>query len=139
MHSVIDRNVQLCYNARMTTITNQKILELALNSSDPLIKETVDKLIFALKMKYSEDDLINILDNYAYHHSINIQMPCMYAENAISPEVHTIAVSWKRERFRILSLEHQIIEGTTGDLVCGEEAAQVYLPYDPMLSMRDDK
>jgi len=110
----------------MSTISDQKILELALNSSDPTIKKTVEKLIFAIKLKYDKDDFMHIYDNYELHHGINVTMPCPSEEG----KQHEFSIGWKREKFRIISMEHQIVLGTTGDFVCGEEAASVYLPYD---------
>lgn len=119
----------------MSTLTDQKIIELALNSSDPAIRETVDKLIFAIKLKYDKEDLINIYDNYTHHHGIVVKMPCMYKEG----ELHEFSIAWKKEKFTIISMEHQIIQGSTGDFVSGGKAAEVYMPYDPMIAVRDDK
>ena len=107
----------------MIKLTNQKILELALTSSDPCIKATVDKLIFALKLKYSEEEFLNIYDNYVYHHGIKIVMPT-------TGEDMELSVAWKRESFRVISLEHKVIAGTTGDLVNNEDAATILLSWD---------
>lgn len=104
-------------------ITESKLLEVALNSSDPLIRKTVDKLIFALKLKYTEEDFLNIYDNYVYHHGINIVMPTTGKEMELS-------VAWKREGFRVISLQHQVMTGTTGDLVNNEDVATVHLSWD---------
>ncbi len=117
-----------------TTITKQKILELALNSSDPLIKQTVDKLIFALKMKHSEEDFVHILDNYAFHYGVNLVLPCEGAHQGM----HDISIAWKDCDFRVISLEHQLTAGQAADFVAGQKAAKLYVPYDPMIAMRDD-
>lgn len=108
----------------MSNITESKLLEIALNSSDPLIRKTVDKLIFALKLKYSDEDFLNIYDNYMYHHGINIRM-------ATTGEEMELSVAWKRENFRVVSFEHQMVSGRTGDFVNNEDAAIINLPWDP--------
>lgn len=110
----------------MSTISDQKILELALSSSDPTIRQTVDKLIFAIKLKYSEEEFMQIYDNYVHHHGINVTMPCCHKDG----KLHEFSVAWKKESFSIISMEHQIVRGTTGDLVCGEKCSAVYLPFD---------
>ena len=112
----------------MSKITDQKILEIALNSSDPAIRQTVDKLIFAIKLKYDKEEFINIYDNYVHHHGIQVTMPCMHGQG----KQHEFSVAWKKEKFTIISMEHQIVQGTTGDFVCGEKSANIYLPYDYM-------
>ena len=120
-----------------TKITKEKILELALNSNDPLIKQTVAKLIFALKMKHSKEDFVHILDNYAYHYGTTICLPCEGA-NAGKGGTHDISVAWKDADYRIISMEHQLISSQAADFVAGEKDSRLYVPYDPMISMRDD-
>lgn len=110
----------------MSTISDQKILELALNSSDPAIRQTVDKLIFAMKLKYDKEEFMHIYDNYVHHHGILVTMPCMHGEG----KQHEFSVAWKKEYFTLISLEHQVVQGRTGDFVCGELAASVQLQYD---------
>ena len=110
----------------MSKISDQKIIELALNSSDPTIRKTVEKLIFAIKLKYDEEEFTHIYDNYEMHHGINVMMPCP-CDNG---KQHDFSISWKKEKFRIISMEHQIVTGSTGDFVCGQNAATVQLQYD---------
>ena len=99
----------------MTKLTNAKILELALNSSDPLIKGTVDKLIFALKLKYVDEDLLHVHHNYEFHHSAVLHIP------DYSGETIELAVAWKNENFAAISVEHQYYRGKASDMVCGEK------------------
>lgn len=108
----------------MTKITNAKILELALNSSDPLIKGTVDKLIFALKLKYAEDDLIQFHDNYTYHHSAILHIP------DYSGETIELSLAWKNADFAAVSVEHQYYNGIASDMVCSQKPAHHYLLSD---------
>jgi len=107
----------------MTKMTNQKILELALTSSDPLIKQTVDKLIFALKMKYADEDLIHIHDNYMFHHAAVLHIPN-------EGDTIELSVAWKHENFSAISIEHQYYMGQAADMVCGEDIAHHYLLED---------
>ena len=108
----------------MTKITNQKILELALNSSDPLIKKTVDKLIFALKLKYAEEDIIHIHDNYKYHHSVVLHIPDSHGEKI------ELSVAWQNENFAVVSLGHQFYSGEASDMVCNEKPAHHHIPLE---------
>ena len=107
----------------MSKLSDSKILELALNSSDPMIRRMVDKLIFAIKLKHTEEHLLNAYDNYAFHHGIEIHMPT-------TGEDMSIAVHWKHDDFRIVSFEHMLVTGKTGDLVSGEDTAKVYMTWD---------
>lgn len=120
-----------------TKITKEKILELALNSNDPLIKQTVDKLIFALKMKHSNEDFVHILDNYAYHYGTTICLPCEGA-NAGKGGTHDISIAWKDADYRIISMEHQLISSQAADFVAGEKDSRLYVPYDPIFTLGDD-
>ena len=120
----LDACFTLCYNVTMTKLTNEKILELALNSSDPLIKGTVEKLIFALKLKYAEEDLLHIHQNYQYHHSVVLHIPD-YSGNMIE-----LGMAWKNEKFAAISMEHQYYSSTASDMVCNEKPAHHYLLND---------
>jgi len=104
----------------MTKLTNQKILELALNSSDPLIKGTVDKLILALKVKYSDEDLIHIHDNYTFHHAVVLHIPTV-------GDPIELSLAWKNDSFSAISIEHEYYAGKAADMVCGEDIAHHYL------------
>lgn len=108
----------------MTKMTNQKILELALTSSDPLIKSTVDKLIFALKLKYADEDLLHISDNYKFHHAMVLHVP------DTSNNMIQLSVAWKNENFGVVSTNHQYYVGKASDMVCGEKPAQHFLPIE---------
>lgn len=108
----------------MTKLTNQKILELALTSSDPLIKSTVEKLIFALKLKYAEEELLHIHHNYEYHHSAVLHLP-FYDEKTIE-----LSMAWKNERFAVVSIEHQYYAGKASDMICNEKPAHHYILSD---------
>ena len=108
----------------MNKLTNQKILELALTSSDPLIKNTVDKLIFALKLKYSDDEILHITDNYEFHHSVILHIP-----NYDGDEVE-LSLAWKNEKFGGVSLGHQYFTGTAGDMVHGAKPTHYHLIND---------
>jgi len=98
----------------MTTLTNQKILELALTSSDPTIRNTVNKLIFALKMKYSAEDLLQFSDIYEFHHSAVLHIPDS------NNDVIELSIAWKNEKFACVSLGHQWYSGNASDMVRGE-------------------
>lgn len=109
----------------MSRITKQKILELALNSSDPLIKNTVDKLIFALKLKYADEDLLHIHHNYEFHHSVVLHIPDSHGDKT------ELSVAWKNEKFAVVSLGHQYYTGTASDMVSGnEKPAHHHIPLE---------
>jgi hypothetical protein len=108
----------------MTKLTNQKILELALNSSDPLVKNTVDKLLFALKLRYTEEELLSIHHNYEYHHSVVLHVPDSHGEEI------ELSVGWKNESFAVVSSGHQYYRGTAADMICGEKVAHHYIPLE---------
>ena len=101
----------------MSKLTKQKILELALNSSDPLIKDTVDKLVFALKLKHSNDDLQHIFDNYKFHHSAVIHFP----------DGKEMSLAWRNEDFAIITLDEQYYSGKAADMVNDEPTAHHHL------------
>ena len=105
----------------MSKLTKAKILELALNSSDPLIKETVDKLVFAIKLKYSGDDLLHVFDNYKFHHAVVLHFP----------NDKEISVAWRNEKFVVISMEEQYYQGEAADMVNNEPIAHHYILADP--------
>lgn len=108
----------------MTKITNQKILELALTSSDPLIKRIVDKLIFALRLKYADEDLVRIHDTYRYHHYAVLHI------HDYNGKPIKLSIAWKNEEFAVVSIEHQYYEGTASDAISGEKASHHQLLND---------
>ena len=108
----------------MSKLTKQKILELALNSSDPLIKNTVDKLVFALKLKYANEELLHIHHNYEYHHSAILHIPDSNGEKI------ELSIAWKNEKFAVVSHEHQYYTGTASDMVANEKIAHHHVPIE---------
>ena len=101
----------------MSNITKQKILELALNSSDPLIKKTVDKLIFALKLKYSDEEFQHMFDNYKFHHSVVLHFP----------DNKEISVAWRNEDFAVITRDEQYYSGKASDMVANEPVAHHHM------------
>jgi hypothetical protein len=101
----------------MSKLTKAKILELALNSSDPFIKETVDKLVFAIKLKYSGDELLHVFDNYTFHHSAVLHFP----------NGKEISMAWRNEDFAIVSIEDRYYRGKAADMVNNEPIAHHYI------------
>ena len=101
----------------MNKVSREQILELALRSSDPLIKATVDKLVFALKLKHADADFTHIIDNYKYHHSTVLHF-------ANDKEV---SLAWINEDFCFISMDSVYYQGKASDMVAGEPIAHHYI------------
>jgi len=108
----------------MSKLSKHKLLELALDSSDPLIKNTVDKLVFALKLKYADDELAHMIDNYKFHHAAVLHF-------ANDKEV---SIAWRNEDFAFISMDHQYYQGKASDMVAGDKASHHYIKLDPNIA-----
>jgi len=105
----------------MSKLTKAKILELALNSSDPFIRETVDKLVFAVKLKHSKEDLLHIFDNYKFHHAVVLHFP----------NDKEVSVAWRNEDFAVISIDDRYYQGKAADMVNNDPIAHHYILSDP--------